>query len=255
MHFLATSTMAAKSNSTVTAVQDGSRLNPSLDALGPRPVFRNREIESFIEPRSTPSSSEDLADESNQVGTQLDTNGKLAPDASDATATSLVRESQEDDVPPDTFLALYWPYLLLAVTFFGWVIYQSFLKQPPSYKHRVMPPKQIDDASELKGHFKVAQRFQKTESNEDKTNKVAEVKSSPKVEPVEEPKVELRENGRPADNEFEVGFDSDLSDSDIIDEHEAAEIVKQVDTRQTEVRGPRFKTEVEQSNVSAEDTK
>ena len=63
----------------------------------------------------------------------------------------------------------------------------------------------------------------------------------------------LSDDDRPADDEFEIGVSAGISDSDVIDEQEAAEILKGVDARQTEMRKPRFKTEVSEKEALPKD--
>ena len=106
------------------------------------------------------------------------------------------------------------------------------------------------------GQFKIATRFQKPDSPEKAESEASTVtKKTNSVEnkSIDEQEFSPPEDGRPADDEFELGMSS-FSDSDIIDEQEAAEIIKRVDSRQTELRGPRFKTKVEQSKVSPKDS-
>ena len=262
MLFLATSTSATNSSLSAAAVcpQQGSQFDPDANVLGAPPTLRNPGIDNMIGPETAaPQSSAHVP---SRTGTQINTKGELVQDTSNSTAILLEREKSEVVAAPDSFLISYWPYLLVAVALAGWVIAQLCKSPEPSFKHTTIlnkdhlikdqSTKDQDGGPKVSGQFKVSQRFQKTKIEDEKAT---EETSLPEPEPVKQQTVHARKDGRPTDDEFDLGLEVGCSDSDIIDEQDAAEIIKRVDMRQTELRGPRFKTGVEQSKASSPDSK
>ena len=58
---------------------------------------------------------------------------------------------------------------------------------------------------------------------------------------------------RPSDDEFEIGFDGDISDSDVLDQKDAADIIARVDAKETSGPSARFKTEIAEEDAASKD--
>ena len=196
-----------------------------------------------------------------QDAPELNTAGESVPDATDATSILLARERlNESEAAQDSLLLSYWPYAMVVVALVGWVIIQYRKKPAPSFKHHTIPEKSAEPGT--KGQFKVSQRFQKKESEPEKSKTESSSLAS-KTAPITEPKssIEVRhaDDGRPADDEFEIAVSEGdaISDSDVIGHKDAAEIVKDVDSRidagHPQVFRPRFKTETKKSNAVPKD--
>ena len=212
---------------------------------------------------------------------QTNTKGELVQDPSDATSIMLALDEKTDDPTPDTFLSNFWPYLMVAIALTGWVIFQLRLKSAPSFKlksrksrkqsrtspKKASPKKTIATSSPaLTGEFKASQRFQKPKSKVEAKSKVevdtGGVDTAKRTsgfvssKSTDQREVNAIDSDRPADDEFEVESLDGISDSDVIDEKEAAEIVARVDARQAEgLRGPsaRFKAEIGDQKVKPKD--
>ncbi|MDB2686719.1 hypothetical protein N9Y42_05865 [Mariniblastus sp.] len=210
-----------------------------------------------------------VAQDSN-VANQLNTKGESVQDVTDSTSILLALDKKAEDPAPDSFIASSWPYFLIAFALLGWVIIQIRKKPAPSYKHHTIVKKQATETGpKLTGEFKVSQRFQNKETDEaDETETVETETDESQTSSDETDKDELSlakdkppqaqeatpENAdRPSDDEFDVDFDGGVSDSDVIDEKEAAEIIARVDAGHTGIRKPRFKTEIGKKNAAPKD--
>ena len=271
--------------------QTGFQLEPTYGT----PKFGSRSLENLIEPPpgnasndpSTapsdntsvePSTTSDTTLENNSsvaqdsnVANQLNTKGESVQDVTDSTSILLALDKKTKDPAPDSFVASYWPYLLIAFALLGWVIVQFRKKPAPSYKHHTIVKKQATETGpKLTGQFKVSQRFQnkETDAEADESQTVDSETDESQASNDETDKDELSlaedkppqvqkatpENAdRPSDDEFDVDFDGGVSDSDVIDEKEAAEIIARVDAGHTGIRKPRFKTEIGKKNAVPKD--
>ena len=188
-----------------------------------------------------------VADVTEQVTAPVNMNGESVKDISDSTAILLAMESVETVAEPDSFFVSYWPYLILAVAIVGWVASQLFLRRGPSFKHHQIDEKRVDPGTTAAGQFKVSQRFQESKSDDEQASSGAIVATNDSDQPQE---VKASKGDRPADDEFDMGFGDGVSDSDVIDPQEAAEIIAAADTRKTKTKvpRPRFKTKTDKKN-------
>lgn len=95
----------------------------------------------------------------------VSTAGEPVQDVSDSTSVLVDTANYAEEPASVSYISFLWPYLLVATTLIGWVIYQLRLKRAPSFKHHKIPVRtQNETGPQLTGHFKKSERFQKTEN-------------------------------------------------------------------------------------------
>lgn len=189
------------------------------------------------------SDSDSTTNQAHTITEQISTAGKTA---------------EHTTVEQASFLASYWPYLLIGFTIVGWVITQMLLKREPSYKPTVLKqPKKLEDVetNRLRGQFKKSERYVKPkdkssesklpqgtdkDSTPSKDGKPSSTKPSTTKEKVTN---NLTAGATPTDDEFEFDLSNDGLDSDVFSSEEAAEITNAVDARKKSNSSKRFKTE------------
>ena len=187
------------------------------------------------------SDSDSTTNQAHTITEQISTAGKTA---------------EHTTVEQASFLASYWPYLLIGFTIVGWVITQMLLKREPSYKPTVLKqPKKLEDVetNRLRGQFKKSERYVKPkdkssesklpqgtdkDSTPSKDGKPSSTKPSTTKEKVTN---NLTAGATPTDDEFDLSNDG--LDSDVFSSEEAAEITNAVDARKKSNSSKRFKTE------------
>ena len=136
-----------------------------------------------------PDDEKSLDDVALKSESQLNPDGEPVENVSDSANELEVYDEQDGDPAPSSFFLSLWPYLLIAVATFAWVLYQLCLTRAPSFsrsKEKRLRDKaakeQIKTESEQSkadlppaGQFKVSQRFPNPNSE---TDLKAETKSS-----------------------------------------------------------------------------
>lgn len=230
----------------IQSIRGGSSVEaPSVEAPIPADTqIDNAQSEQALANEPNPvSDSDSTTNQAHTITEQISTAGKTA---------------EHTTVEQASFLASYWPYLLIGFTIVGWVITQMLLKREPSYKPTVLKqPKKLEDVetNKLRGQFKKSERYVKPkdkssesklpqgtdkDSTPSKDGKPSSTKPSTTKEKVTN---NLTAGATPTDDEFEFDLSNDGLDSDVFSSEEAAEITNAVDARKKSNSSKRFKTE------------
>ena len=230
----------------IQSIRGGSSVEaPSVEAPIPADTqIDNAQSEQALANEPNPvSDSDSTTNQAHTITEQISTTGKTA---------------EHTTVEQASFLASYWPYLLIGFTIVGWVITQMLLKREPSYKPTVLKqPKKLEDVetNKLRGQFKKSERYVKPkdkssesklpqgtdkDSTPSKDGKPSSTKPSTTKEKVTN---NLTAGATPTDDEFEFDLSNDGLDSDVFSSEEAAEITNAVDARKKSNSSKRFKTE------------
>ena len=228
----------------IQSIRGGSSVEaPSVEAPIPADTqIDNAQSEQALANEPNPvSDSDSTTNQAHTITEQISTAGKTA---------------EHTTVEQASFLASYWPYLLIGFTIVGWVITQMLLKREPSYKPTVLKqPKKLEDVetNRLRGQFKKSERYVKPkdkssesklpqgtdkDSTPSKDGKPSSTKPSTTKEKVTN---NLTAGATPTDDEFDLSNDG--LDSDVFSSEEAAEITNAVDARKKSNSSKRFKTE------------
>ena len=241
-----------------------SSVAQSVDDENPALVTEQRLTQPDTGLIDTQDNPEPTADESAQP--QIGVNGEPREEAGENTSTGYPEDLTVK--PPASFFDLYWPYMLVAVAFAGWLLSQLFGKRGPSFNPPPPRPETEIPLENQRGQFKKSERFLKPDDKDDPVEEVANtiedqnkirddlsegvaetsrLTDSNKIEgePTNIQQANTMQFDQPDDDEFDFDLNEEGADSDVFSFEDADEIEGAADSNIKANSSKRFKTEAD----------